>query len=613
MFFRSFFYFLVFAGVILGGGGLSGFAWASDADTVFFETVSLEPNDLDPKEREVLPEIISQEDAALYRRIFDIQKNGEWKTADRLIKSLKDRLLVGDVLAQRYLHPTKYRSKYKELKKWLAKYTDHPDARRLYKLALRRKPKDWRAPKRPVRKYISGSSHDVAVPPRRPPAKRLSRQQRQKVKAHKRKISWWLRNGWTKAVKRLLRGDEVERLFSQVEFDEARARLGAAYFAAGRDEWALQWAAKAARRSGYFLPIAHWTAGLAAWRLKRFDEAAGHFETMTAIPGKSTWITSAAAFWAARSHLHDRNPEMVNRWLDVAAAYPRTFYGLLSRRILGLPVTFKWTSPPLKKETLRDLAAAPAGRRTLALIQVGETRRAERDLRGLAAKIKPQNLLGILALASRANMPALAVRLNEILFPSGGGYAAAAYPLPSWVPANGFSVDRALIYAVIRQESVFNPMAKSGAGARGLMQLMPRTAGFVARDRRFRGSKKRALFKPEVNLELGQKYIEILLGDTKINGGLFLLAVAWNGGPGNLNKWRREINHMNDPLLFIESIPSRETRIFIERVFANLWIYRDRLDQEVPSLDAIAAGEWPVYIALDQESLRVVESGKNRR
>ena len=145
------------------------------------------------------------------------------------------------------------------------------------------------------------------------------------------------------------------------------------------------------------------------------------------------------------------------------------------------------------------------------------------------------------------------------------------------------------------------------------MQLMPRTAGFVARDRRFRGSKKRALFKPEVNLELGQKYIEILLGDTKINGGLFLLAVAWNGGPGNLNKWRREINHMNDPLLFIESIPSRETRIFIERVFANLWIYRDRLDQEVPSLAAIAAGEWPVYIALDQESLRVAESGKNRR
>jgi soluble lytic murein transglycosylase-like protein len=121
------------------------------------------------------------------------------------------------------------------------------------------------------------------------------------------------------------------------------------------------------------------------------------------------------------------------------------------------------------------------------------------------------------------------------------------------------------------------------------------------------------LFKPEVNLKLGQKYIRILLGDAKINGGLFLLAAAWNGGPGNLSKWRREINHMNDPLMFIESLPSRETRIFIERVFANLWIYRNRLEQEAPSLDAIAAGEWPVYIALDPKSLRVAENGQNRR
>ena len=77
------------------------------------------------------------------------------------------------------------------------------------------------------------------------------------------------------------------------------------------------------------------------------------------------------------------------------------------------------------------------------------------------------------------------------------------------------------------------------------------------------------------------------------------MATAWNGGPGNLNKWRRNINHMNDPLFFIESIPSRETRIFIEKVLSNLWIYRLRLGQPTPSLDAIAAGQWPVYKSLD--------------
>jgi soluble lytic murein transglycosylase len=55
-------------------------------------------------------------------------------------------------------------------------------------------------------------------------------------------------------------------------------------------------------------------------------------------------------------------------------------------------------------------------------------------------------------------------------------------------------------------------------------------------------------------------------------------------------------------LFFIESIPSRETRIFIERVLTNLWVYRNRLGQPTPSLDAIASGEWPVYKALDNQT-----------
>ena len=149
------------------------------------------------------------------------------------------------------------------------------------------------------------------------------------------------------------------------------------------------------------------------------------------------------------------------------------------------------------------------------------------------------------------------------------------------------------------------------------MQLMPRTAGFVAKDRRYRGAKRSHLFRPEVNLELGQKYVEMLLANPKIKGDLFQLAVAWNGGPGNLSKWLRRTDYRNDPLLFIEGIPSKETRIFIERVLANLWIYRDRLGQPKPSLDAIAAGEWPLYTPLDRPSLtlanKVANDGQDRR
>jgi len=203
------------------------------------------------------------------------------------------------------------------------------------------------------------------------------------------------------------------------------------------------------------------------------------------------------------------------------------------------------------------------------------------------------------------------MRLHNKLYADSVGFDAAAYPLPKWKPTGGFRVDRALVYAVIRQESRFNPHAKSWAGARGLMQLMPSTARFVARGSGYRLAGRGRLYDPGLNLALGQRYLAMLLGDSNVNGDLFRLAAAWNGGPGNLQKWRRKTKHRDDPLLFIESIPSLETRIFIERLLANLWIYRDHMGQPTPSLDALAAGKWPVYTALDHNRVEVAQYGQN--
>ncbi|MEC7538502.1 MAG: lytic transglycosylase domain-containing protein, partial [Pseudomonadota bacterium] len=106
-------------------------------------------------------------------------------------------------------------------------------------------------------------------------------------------------------------------------------------------------------------------------------------------------------------------------------------------------------------------------------------------------------------------------------------------------------------------------------------------------------------------IELGQSYVQHLLAFPGIDGNLFYTTVAYNGGPGNLNRWRRTSEYQDDPLLFIESVPSRETRVFVERVLTNLWIYRYRLGQPTPSLDAIAAGTWPRYNRLDPNSKKV--------
>ena len=562
-----------------------------------------------------LPSILGETDVSRYRVIFSLQKNGEWKAADKIINTLENRVLMGHVLAQRYLHPTKYRSRYRELKAWMDQYADHPDARRLYKLALRRRPKNWKMPKPPTVQRLAGSGHDGAITTKvYRPTRKLKRADRNRARQIRREISRHLRKGWTKAAKQRIRAKETRRLFHPGQYDRFQAALGAAYYAHGRYEWAAEWTGRAIKRSGKFIPSAHWTAGLAKWRLGRFDEAATHFGEVATSDYSSPWLSTAGAFWAARAELKAKRPERVNGWLQEASAYPRTFYGILARRQLGLDVSYNWAPPPLQEEALRQLAEAPGGARAVTLLQVGQDRRAERELRYLFRQASPELARAMLALADRARLPSLAMRLGNMLVKSGSSlYDSTAYPVPSLPVSDERVRDTALVLALIRQESGFNPDAQSRAGARGLMQIMPRTASFIARDRRYRGAKRRALFDPETNVELGQRYINILLNEPYIGGDLFRMAVAWNAGPGNLRKWQRHSGGEGDPLLFIESIPLRETRIFVERVLTNYWIYRARFGRPAPSLDAVAAGEWPSYHRLGPNGVEVARDERKEK
>jgi soluble lytic murein transglycosylase len=296
-----------------------------------------------------------------------------------------------------------------------------------------------------------------------------------------------------------------------------------------------------------------------------------------------------------------RAPAESTRWLARAAQYPLTFYGLLGRRALGVEVPFDWSLPEISKDKAGRLLAHDGARRAIALMQIGESARAEREWRKLFPRLDRPLREPLMTIAARHNMPGLAIRLAGIIRVSTGRvYHAALFPVPSWAPAEGFTVDRALVYGIIRQESGFDPRAKSGRGARGLMQLMPTTATFMDADDDM--EERHELYDPALNLQLGQRYVEHLLEMDRVGGDLFRLLVAYNAGPGNLGKWRRTVNFDDDPLLFIESIPSRETREFIERVLSNVWIYRHRLGQTAPSLDSVAAGNWAMYRAIDDET-----------
>ena len=209
---------------------------------------------------------------------------------------------------------------------------------------------------------------------------------------------------------------------------------------------------------------------------------------------------------------------------------------------------------------------------------------------------------GLIALAAWLDLPAAQMRLAQSLrHRNGGGHHPALFPVPSWQPTTGFIVDRALVFAVMRAESGFDPEAESDAGARGLMQVMPATAREIVARSDLELVDWDGLFEPATGMALGQAYLDQILRRPGIGDNLMFAAIAYNAGPGRLAAWCEDLDADADPLLFLESIPLRETRIYVKKVLTNLWTYRDRLGQPRPSLDALARNAWPLYRAFDSK------------
>jgi soluble lytic murein transglycosylase-like protein len=553
-------------------------------------------------EREAdLPSVLSSPDAAHYARIFALQVDRSWAAADREIASLQDTILVGAVLADRYLSP-RYHATYPELAAWLAAHADEPDAKAIYALAVKRHTAGAPEPEKPVvavaprpRDDLEGGPRPLALPAEKPVphsthGAALASQIRSEAAADPHR------------AEALLVAAEAKKSLDAPTSASLRATIAEAYLAAGEAQEAFAISNNA--KDPAFAPIAHWTAGLAAWRLGRMAEAQKHFEALARSPGQTGWTKSAAAFWAARVALRGQRPEHVAYWLGIAAEHPRTFYGLIARRILGVNAYLNFEAEPFTEFDARIVASIDAGRRALALIAVGQRPRAEIELRALALRASPTLLQSLAAVADRANLPSLSLQLAGGLASSDGrNHDRALFPVPRWTPHGGFTVDRALLFALMRQESLFAPHVESSAGALGLMQLMPATARSMAA-RTGEGVVERSdLADPELNLTLAQEYVQTLLSSERIKGNLLLFAVAYNWGPTASLRWQAKWpEFLEDPLLFLESVPSQEARTFAHRVLTNYWIYRERLAQPQPDLDALAAGNWPTYTALDTSS-----------
>lgn len=542
---------------------------------------------------------LDKKNAGIYKKIFSLQAAGKMKEADKEIMKLTDMRLRGHMLYQRYMHPTSYVTNFDELRNWLAIYSELPGAKRVYELAVRKMPSGFSGNiVRPqqvrtiVRKREPNIYHGLTYVSSR---KRSAAQQKQ-IQDIADKISHMVRRDrFTNAYTELSKPEMAKNL-DTVEFDNLRARIAEGYLHEGHMSNALRLASASADRSGEYAPLAGWIAGLVSWGNGDYAKAADYFALPARSKYASSWTQSAGAFWAARANMRAGNTAMARAWLTEAMKHPRTFYGLVATRAMGRNINFNWDFPNFTNTHKVLLESTPEGKRASDLVAAGQLHIAEAELLQLNPQTSDMQE-ALLAYAGHAGLPALALRAGSAFEgPGGVYYDAALYPTGNWQPRENYKIDPELVHAIMRQESKFDTRAESRSGALGLMQIMPSTASFISGKRSMKSrAGQEQLLDPHTNIELGQQYLEFLLNNKHVDGDMISTLIAYNAGPGNLRRWKKRWDGITDPLLFIELIPARETRAYVERVLSNYWIYRQRAGLQTPTLDALAKGRNAYY------------------
>jgi soluble lytic murein transglycosylase-like protein len=534
---------------------------------------------------------------------------------------------MGYVQHQRYMG-AHHRSSFAELRDWLRKYSDHPNAMEIYNLGLKRGARAELV--RPRRE----AARPLAYTPR-PPAnydmiqymrtyRGYAKKERDDVMYLLRIFNRRLREGKPDEAREILERKGTRALFARNDYLRMQAHLARAYFFNGQDDMAILWARTPAQELDYY--IADWTLGLAHWRQGDYLKSRDYFKRIAHTLYLPVDVKTGAAYWAWRANerVPRREREDGDALLKIAAEFPKSFYGILANRRLASELRINWDEPQFTLAHAQEITSWQGGLRSLALLQVGMKREAAAELRFLVntdSETSDRLVGAVIALAGIAGMPGLSINLASTIpeYADDKAFASPHYPILDIAIAGGWKIDQALINAIIRQESRFNPMAKSHAGARGILQVMPATASFITGDPSLRKTPSK-LFDEERNLEIGQIYLEYLLSKPAIDGNLIKALVAYNAGPGNLARQEsRIVNPEDDPLFFLESISIQETRIYIRRVMSNFWLYRNRMGMRCESLEYLIQDRWPMYYdrsnyyrpRLTDEQIRQLESYLN--
>ncbi|MEW8540657.1 MAG: transglycosylase SLT domain-containing protein [Candidatus Thiodiazotropha endolucinida] len=279
-------------------------------------------------------------------------------------------------------------------------------------------------------------------------------------------------------------------------------------------------------------------------------------------------------YWHSRA-LIELGRKQEGKTLLQSLATERSYYGFLAAQRLGDEPNLDHMALQADRQLVETLAKRPGLIRARELIRLDRPFLARQEW-NLALKDANQDELKAAArLAQHWEWPSQTIltlaRLRhwndlELRFPLAHRQAIADQ-------ARDHGIDTAWIYAILRQESAFISDARSTAGARGLMQLMPKTAKQVAKELKQSPVRLEDLYQPEVNIKLGAGYLNKVY--RQLQESPVLATAAYNAGPHRVLSWLPEQSQASD--IWIETVPFKETREYLKRVFAYTVIYSYRL------------------------------------
>jgi len=327
---------------------------------------------------------------------------------------------------------------------------------------------------------------------------------------------------------------------------------------------------------------------IALTKLGEPETAARHFANLEKI-GSSPITRGRAFYWLGRAAEARHDSAAAEEAYSRGAQYYTTFYGLLAGEKLGRRLTLA-SDPPITPEVRTRFETREAVQATRLLYDIGQKelfRTFALSLDDMLPSAEDEALL--VDLVRGYGDQDTSMKVARAAAQRGFILPQRAYPLRT-PPEAMNAPESALVLGITRQESGFDPMVRSGVGARGMMQLMPSTAVIVARKIGV-GYSPGMLDEPDYNMRLGSSYLGQLVN--QFSGSYVMAAAGYNAGPGRPMQWSAFCGDprggSTDPLDFIECIPFTETRNYVMRVMENTQIYRAKL----------AGGSIPITLSSD--------------